>query len=203
MATASLLNFTVPLSDVGIPASGQGLLMPKLAYRFRALFIGFGTGNQTTELTKQVMNIKRPSLKFDEQTIDVYGSKVHYAGKPAWDPTDITLRDDMLGEVSALVGQQVQKQFDFANQSSASSATDYKFEMLYEVLDGGNGTNTPVILETYDLVGCWLTNVDYSDNDYSKSDPLTIKMTVRFDNALQSPLGIGSAISRTLGTIAI
>jgi len=111
--TSSLLNMTVPLSDIGQSASGQGLIMPKLKYRFRVLFIGFGVGTATYELTKQVVDFKRPSLTFDEQEIDIYNSKVHYAGKPKWSDTSVTLRDDMQGAVSTLVGQQIQKQFDF------------------------------------------------------------------------------------------
>ena len=150
MATSSLLNFTVPLSDVGVPVSGQGLIMPKIKYRFRILFIGFGVSASTTELTKQVMDFKRPTVTFDEQVIDIYNSKVHYAGKPAWQDTTITLRDDMQGNIQSLVGQQMQKQFDFLNQASASSASDYKFEMLCQMLDGGNGISEPVVLRNFD-----------------------------------------------------
>ena len=95
MSTASLLNFTVPLSDIGNSASGQGLIMPKLKYRFRILFIGFGVSTDTTELTKQVVDFKRPSVKFDEQVIDVYNSKVHYAGKPTWEAITVKIRDDV------------------------------------------------------------------------------------------------------------
>jgi len=203
MATSSLLNFTVPLSDIGIPASGQGLLMPKIKYRFRILFIGFGVSAPTTELTKQVVDFKRPSISFDEQEIDVYNSKIHYAGKPKWSDTTITLRDDMQGEVSTLVGQQIQKQFDFLNQSSASSASDYKFQTICEMLDGGNGANEPTVLETWNLIGCYIKSSDYDSLDYKTSDPVMIKLDIVFDNALQTPAGIGAAVTRTLGTIAI
>jgi len=202
MATASLLNFTVPLSDIGEAASGQGLIMPKLKYRFRILFIGFGVSTDTTELTKQVIDFKRPSVKFDEQVIDVYNSKVHYAGKPAWDPTTVTLRDDMLGNIQSLVGQQMQRQFDFLNQASASSASDYKFEMLCQMLDGGNGLSEPTILETWDLVGCYVSNADYDSLDYKTSDPVTVKLNIVFDNAIQTQFGIGTAVPRTLGVLA-
>ena len=41
MAVASLNKFTVPLST-NQSSSTQGLLMPKLKYRFRATFINFG-----------------------------------------------------------------------------------------------------------------------------------------------------------------
>ena len=56
MATASqsLFNMTVA-ADTGTNA--QGLLMPKLQFRFRALFLNFGVGGSTQELTKQVMDI--------------------------------------------------------------------------------------------------------------------------------------------------
>jgi hypothetical protein len=203
MSTASLLNFTVPLSDIGESASGQGLIMPKLKYRFRILFIGFGVSTDTTELTKQVVDFKRPSVKFDEQVIDVYNSKVHYAGKPAWDATTVTLRDDMQGNIQTLVGQQMQRQFDFLNQASASSASDYKFEMLCQMLDGGNGISEPTILETWDLVGCYVSNADYDSVDYKTSEPVLVKLSVVFDNAIQTAYGVGSAVPRTLGVLAI
>lgn len=203
MATSSLLNFTVPLSDVGVPVSGQGLIMPKIKYRFRILFIGFGVSASTTELTKQVMDFKRPTVTFDEQVIDIYNSKVHYAGKPAWQDTTITLRDDMQGNIQSLVGQQMQKQFDFLNQASASSASDYKFEMLCQMLDGGNGISEPVVLETWDLVGCYVKSADYDSLDYKTSDPVTVKLTIAFDNAIQTASGIGTPVTRTLGSIVI
>jgi hypothetical protein len=203
MATSSLLNFTVPLSVGGQSASGQGLIMPKLKYRFAITFIGFGVATDTTELTKQVMDFKRPSVKFDEQVLDVYNSKIHYAGKPAWDPTSVTLRDDMEGNIQTLVGQQMQRQFDFLNQASASSAFDYKFEMLCQMLDGGNAQVEPVVLETWDLVGCYVSNADYDALDYKTSDPVTVKLSIVFDNAIQSVGGIGSAVPRTHGVLAI
>ena len=79
MAVASLTKMTVPLgSDQS--ANAQGLLMPKLKYRFRANFVNFGISNPTTELTKQVMDIKRPNVNFNPITIDVYNSKVFLQG---------------------------------------------------------------------------------------------------------------------------
>ena len=177
--------------------------MPLIKYRFRILFIGFGAGKSTLELTKQVVDFKRPSLTFDEQEIDVYNSKIHYAGKPKWSDTEVALRDDMQGAVSTLVGQQIQKTFDFGQQSSASSGKDYKFEMLCEMLDGGNGANEPVVLNTFDMVGCYIKSVDYDSLDYKSSDPVMIKLGITFDNCIQTPGGIGAAVQRTLGTIAI
>ena len=205
MTTGSLLNFTVPLGNTGNSPSSQGLLMPKLGYRFRVTFLNFGIDNATTELTKQVMTCGRPKLDLKEGVIDVYNSKVYYAGKYSWDAISISLRDDAQGQVSGLIGQQIQKQFDFFNQASASSAIDYKFQTNLEVLDGGNGAVDPVVLETWQMYGCWIKDAEYGEQDYAKDDPLTIKLSVRFDNALQIPLGtgVGSTVTRTNGSIAV
>lgn len=202
MATSSLNKFTVPLST-DQSASAQGLLMPKLKYRFRVSFLNFGVSQPTTELTKQVVDFKRPTLSFEEILIPVYNSKVYLAGKPTWEPVTCTLRDDAVGEVSRLVGEQMQKQFDFMEQSSAASGIDYKFTTFFEVLDGGNGANTPNVLETWEIVGCYLSNADYGDANYGTNDPMTIGLTIRYDNATQSPVGtgIGSQVARTIGTV--
>jgi hypothetical protein len=203
MTTASLNKFTVPLAT-SVSASAQGLLMPKLKFRFRASFDGFGVSANRVELTKQVMDIKRPSLNFNPITIDVYNSKVYLQGKPEWQEVTVNLRDDASGNVTRLVGEQVQKQFDFLEQASASSGIDYKFTLKYEVLDGGNGANTPNVLETWEMYGCMISQVDYGDMNYSSNDPATIALTIRYDNALQTPLatgGVGQTVARTLGTV--
>ena len=203
MATASLTNFTVPLST-SQSASSQGLLMPKLKFRFRVTFLNFGVTQPTTELTKQVMDFKRPQVSMEPITIDIYNSKVYLAGKPTWETVTCMLRDDAGGEVTRRVGEQMQKQFDFFEQSSASSGIDYKFTTVLEILDGGNGANTPNVLETWQLDGCFLTAADYGDVNYATNEAATIQLTIRYDNALQTPVGvsgIGSTITRTLGTV--
>lgn len=202
MATSSLTNFTVPLST-NQSASSQGLLMPKLKFRFRVTFLNFGVTQPSTELTKQVIDFKRPSLSFQEIPIEIYNSRVYLAGKPTWAEVNCTLRDDATGEVTKRVGEQMQKQFDFFEQSSASSGIDYKFTTVLEILDGGNGANNPTILETWEMYGCYLSTTDYGDNNYGTNEPMTVALTIRYDNALQTPTGsgIGAPVTRTLGTV--
>ena len=201
MATSSLSKFTVPLST-NQSASSQGLLMPKLKFRFRVTFENFGVSQPTTELTKQVIDFTRPKLSFEEITIPIYNSKVYLAGKPTWETVQCTLRDDAGGEVTKRVGEQLQKQFDFMEQASASSGIDYKFITRFEVLDGGNGAHEPSVLETWEMYGCYLSNTDYADANYATNDPMTIALTIRYDNALQTPAetGVGTLVGRTLGT---
>jgi hypothetical protein len=204
MATASQSLFNMTVGSDNSPSS-QGLLMPKLQFRFRALFLNFGTGGSTQELTKQVMDIQRPQVQFEETVIDIYNSKLYLAGKHSWQETQVNLRDDAQGNVSKLVGQQLQKQFDFVEQASAASGQDYKFQINYEILDGGNGTLVPNVLETWELYGCFIKSANYNNMDYKSNDPATIQLSIRFDNAIQSPLssGIGTNVGRAFGGTSI
>jgi hypothetical protein len=201
MSVASLTKFTVPLAS-SQSASSQGLLMPKLKYRFRASFENFGVSADRVEMTKQVMDIKRPSVGFNPITLDVYNSKVYLQGKPEWAETSINLRDDAGGNVARLIGEQIQKQFDFLEQASAVSGADYKFILRYEVLDGGNGAAQPNVLETWELYGCFISNADYGDLNYATNDHATIALSIRFDNAIQTPTGqsLGSALASGVGS---
>jgi hypothetical protein len=202
MAVSSLTRMTVPLAS-DQSASNQGLLMPKLKYRFRVSFENLGVSTPRTELTKQVMTFTRPSVSFDDITIDLYNSKLRLAGKHTWEDVTVELRDDASGQVAKLVGEQLQKQLDFMEMSSAASGIDYKFITRCEILDGGNGSNEPTVLETWELYGCYLTSVNYQDLTYADSQPVTIQLTLRFDNALQTPLGsgIGSEVARTVNNV--
>lgn len=201
MAVSSLTRFTVPLGG-NQSASTQGLLMPKLKFRFRATFDNFGVSNPKTELTKQIVSFARPVVAFDPIEVPVYNSRIYYAGRPTWDPVQVVIRDDAGGNVSRLVGEQLQKQFDFMEQASASSGIDYKFVTRLEMLDGANGTTEPTVLESWELYGCFLTNVNYNEADYSSNDPMTITMSIRYDNALQtSGGGVGTAVTRTNGGV--
>ena len=200
MATASqsLFNMTVAGDNSG---GNQGLLMPKLQYRFRVNFLNFGVDAAGgLSLTKQVMDCSRPNLTFDEVTLNVYNSRVYLAGKHTWSELTVNVRDDASGTVARAVGQQLQKQLDFVEQASAATGQDYKFQTNIEILDGGNGTAAPVVLETWECYGCFLKTANYQTLNYATSDAVTIALTIRYDNAIQSPLtsGVGQSIGRIL-----
>jgi hypothetical protein len=203
MAIATLSKFTVPLAS-DASATAQGMLMPKLKYRFRVMFENFGVSTPTTELTKQVQSAARPNLAFANQVIEIYNSKINYAGKPTWQTFSVVLRDDVTNSVSKLVGEQLQKQFDFFEQASAASGVDYKFTMRIEMLDGGNGAQTPNVLETWECYGCYVTAANYQSLAYGEQGPATIDLTIQPDNCVQTPqgTGVGTFIGRTINTLA-
>ena len=202
MSISTLSKITVPL-DSNQSASNQGLLMPKLQYRFRVMLENFGVSTPTTELTKQVQDITRPNLSFENTTIDVYNSKVYLAGKHTWEPITLTLREDVNNNVQKLVGEQLQKQFDFFEQSAAASGADYKFVTRIEITDGAYGANTVGVLETFELYGCYVESANYNTLAYNTSEPVTVTLSLRYDNAIQTPqgTGVGTAVGRTVNTL--
>ena len=202
MAISTLSKITVPLAS-DASSSTQGLLMPKLQYRFRVTLENFGVSTPTTELTKQVIDVTRPTVNFEELEIPVYNSRAYLAGRPTWEPITLNLREDVNNSVQKLVGEQLQKQFDFFEQSSAASGIDYKYTTRIEILDGGNGANTPNVLETFELYGCFIQNANYNTLAYSSNEPVTIQLAMRYDNAIQTPQGegIGTSVGRTINSL--
>lgn len=206
MAFSSISRMSVPTASDGT-TNPQGLLMPKLSYRFRILFENLGVSSATAELTKQVVDFSRPQITFPEIALPIYNSTVYLAGKPTWGAVSCNIRDDATGEVARLIGEQLQKQFDFSEQSSAASGSDYKFKTVCQVLDGARGVASPNILESWELYGCYIADANYNALNYGESNALQITLSIRFDNAVQTPLdgegpiyGIGAAVGRTIGT---
>jgi len=197
IASQSLFNMTVAADNAG---NNQGLLMPKLQYRFRVNFLNFGVDAVNgLELTKQVIDCSRPNVSFAEITLPVYNSTLYLAGKHTWQPFTVNIRDDASGSVSKAVGQQLQKQLDFVEQASAAVGSDYKFETNIQILDGGNGpTLAPTVLETWELYGCFLQTANYNALNYGTNDAVTVSLTIRYDNAVQNPLdsGVGASVGR-------
>lgn len=209
IAASSLNNLSVYGSDGG--TGNQILLMPKLQYRFRVEFFNFGfldDSQGSLALTRQITDVTRPQVQFDDITLNVYNSRIFLAGKHTWQPLTINVRDDANGQVSKTVGQQLQKQIDFVNQATAAAAGDYKFSTLIQILDGGNGVAAPIVLETWDLVGCYLQSANYQTLNYATSDVVTIALTLKYDNAIQTDaagsttIGVGETFTRTPGDLA-
>ena len=177
-------NIVRTKSKFGVPFdsdSGSGILMPKLKFRFRVKFTdNFGEGARGLELTQNIVNVTRPKVAYEEVVIDSYNSRVYVAGKHAWEPITVVLRDDIRGTVTKQVGAQNMKQLNHFEQKSPIAGSDYKFDMTVEILDGQTADAT----EYWSLEGCFLTQADYSDSDYATNEPVQITMTIRYDNAI-------------------
>ena len=203
MPITTLQNISVPTEGAG---SNSSLLMPKLQYRFRVLLDNFGTTggpDGTREVSRQVVDVTRPNISFEQMTIEAYNSRTYLAGKHTWEPITLTLREDANNNVQKVVGQQLQKQFDFFEQSSAVSSGTYKFQTRIEILDGGNGANGANVIDRFQLVGCYLESANYNTLAYATNEAVTTTLSIRYDNAIQfgadeSFEGIGEAVTRAV-----
>ena len=203
MPITTLQNISVPTEGAG---SNSSLLMPKLQYRFRVLLDNFGTTggpDGTREISRQVVDVTRPNVSFEQMTIEAYNSRTYLAGKHTWEPITLTLREDANNNVQKVVGQQLQKQFDFFEQSSAVSSGTYKFQTRIEILDGGNGANGAAVIDRFQLVGCYIESANYNSLAYATNEAVTTTLTIRYDNAIQfgsdeSFEGIGEAVTRAV-----
>lgn len=191
------------ISNFGVPAgSGEATtLMPKLQYRFRVTFTQLGASANSDTVTQNVISVGRPNLTHEEIVVDSYNSKIYLAGKHTWEAISIVLRDDMNSNVIKQVGEQLQRQLDHGAQASSASGAGYKFQVKVETLDGGNGDGGPEVFDTWELLGCYLSNVQYGELNYGTSDMVQVTMQVRFDHAnhkigTESVVGEGSTVSR-------
>jgi hypothetical protein len=179
----------VNLDKFNVDGGTSGVLVqPKLAYRFRVLLNEFGSG-ENLELTSQVVSVSRPSLTHDDVVVDVYNSRIKLAGKHNWDDITLTVRDDVTGLVARAIAAQMQKQVDHANQSSVKAGGGYKFGMSIQNLDGSQPAE---VLDSWQLGGCYISNVNYGENNYATSDPLQISITIKYDNANHNVGGINA-----------
>ena len=201
-------------SRFGVPIegnTGSGIIMPKLKYRFRVSFLAPFAGQvESKVLTQNIQAVTRPSLSVDEVEIHSYNSKVYMQGKHTWQTIDVTIRDDITNSISKLVGAQVQRQVNHYQQHQAAAASDFKFDMQIEVLDGVSAGAS----EVWFLEGAFIQNVAYGDHDYSEASQQQVVLTIRFDNAIHfegdndvngrveagNPFDEGSSINQSTGT---
>ena len=181
MAVQNLINMSVPTD-----ARTGALLMPKLQNRFRVSF-DFDTGRF---VTGNAVSVTRPTLSFDPVTLEVYNSRVYIPGKHTWNTVEIVVRDTVSNQTVKKIEEQLTRQIDMATQSVQRSASSFKFKTTIETLDGSNpiGGTVPStsILDRWTLLGCYIENVAYGNNDYASSDPVLITVTLKYDTAIHA-----------------
>ena len=174
ISTGTLSKFGVPLDGANL-----GILSPKQKYRFRVIWQNFGDNSGARQLTQSVISCTRPKVGFDEVKLDAYNSIAWIQGKHTFEPIEIVLRDDITNSVASSIGAQLQKQFNFYEQTSAVAGINYKFDMQIHSLDGTTNDE----LESWVLEGCWLKDTTYSEGNYEDAKAQEIKLSIRFDNA--------------------
>lgn len=182
------------LSKYGVPIPGGSrspMLQPKPKFRFRVVFFGFGAAEDGEYISLETNTCGTPSVEHDIVTVDSYNSKAHYKGKYTWSTIDVSFRDAIGNMAMKALQNQLRKEFNYYSQESRTSASQYKFEMWIQALDGSNSSNLTNMFEgtehTWVCQGCLISNSNFGDWDYSSSDAQEITMTIQPDGCV--PLG--------------
>lgn len=169
------------LSKFGVPLNGTklGMLQPKQQFKYRVVFLGIGFDADSRIMTQQVMTATRPQVDFNPVEVHSYVSTAYVEGKPTWNTVDITLRDDISNGVISVIGQQIQKQMNFFEQTMSVAGANYKFTTEIHTLDGRNTEE----LEKWVLDGCFISSYQSPQGDYASSEVNQITITLRYDVA--------------------
>lgn len=187
------------INDIGIPGVGTGILQPRLKHRWRVTFANLGGGVDSQPISMQAVTVTRPSVNFEEVTLDRYVSRAWVGGKYTWEPMSIGVEDDVTGTASQVIQEQLQKQQWLIGAegpwlAAAGEGALYKFVTYLDMMDGNEQ-----VTEKWTVEGCWFQSVDYTDLDYSSSDKVMINLNIRFDHARQDIGGYNQGQGVALG----
>jgi hypothetical protein len=125
-----------------------------------------------------IKTASRPNITISEQEIHFINSRRYVAGKSNFDAVTVTLYDPIAPSGAQQVMEWVRTHFESVS-GRAGYADFYKRDCQLKMLD-------PVgtVVELWDMKGCFLTNANFNDLDYSAEDPSEISLTIRFDNCV-------------------
>jgi hypothetical protein len=126
-----------------------------------------------------VKSTDRPSFSIAEEMIPFINSKRYIAGRLTFNTISLALHDPIAPSGAQQVMEWVRTHAESVS-GRAGYADFYKRDLQLKLLD-------PVgtVVELWDLKGCFLTDVNYGNLDYSDdSGNMDITMTVRFDNCV-------------------
>ena len=162
-----------------LPSEAFGIKIPKLKHQWRLKPTGIMAD---LNLAKQIISCSRPAVTFTEIEIphtDEEGitTRSYTAGKQQWTALTIVVEDDATGDAARVI----QKQMMLQQEALSTNFSDYKFDIDIEYLDGDHN-----VTDTWNIIGCWLQQVDYTSLDYSKSEVVQMELTIRYDNAIMN-----------------
>ena len=119
----------------------------------------------------------RPQLTFEDTVIDYQNVKRYLAGKPAWNPITLTLYDPISPSAAQKVMEWVRLSFESVTGRMGYSSFYYK-DLNMKMLD-------PVgaVVEDWLIQQAWIQEFNMGELDYSISDPVSISLTVRYNQA--------------------
>jgi len=120
----------------------------------------------------------RPTMTFEEITIDWINTKRYLAGKHAFETLSVTLYDPIAPSGAQQVMEWVRLNFEVVSGRSGY-ADFYKRDLRFKLLD-------PVgtVVELWDVKGAMISSATFGSLDYSGDETVTIDLTLKFDNCV-------------------
>lgn len=174
-------------SKYGIPIDsvvGRGTaIQPKLSFKFRVRLISFGglenSAPHGLDVTQQVVSVQKPTISFPKVDVHTYAGSYKTFNQPVFNALRLSLRDDITNGVLFAINSQLQKQYDLKRGRHSIASGTSKFSLLIETLDGENEIRS---VDTWRLDGCFISDIDYGENNYSSSEASIISMSIEFDH---------------------
>lgn len=126
-----------------------------------------------------VTSAARPSVKINPVKINFLNTATYVAGIFEWNEIKVTFKDP----IGPSASQALMEWFRLHAESVTGRmgyAAGYKKNVDLEMLDP-----TGVVVEKWILVGCFLTDLNFGDLDYSRDDLASIDCSLRMDRCIQ------------------
>ena len=120
----------------------------------------------------------RPQITFDEVELNHMNTTRYVKGKGKWQALQVTLYDPVVPSAAQAVMEWVRLSHESVTGRDGYSDF-YKKEVTFNVL-GPVGD----VVEEWILKGCYITDANFGDLDFSSSDPAEITLSLRYDYAI-------------------
>ena len=159
------------INDAGMWGNAYTLWEPKKKHQF-VLSINTGTVNIPSFLIKST---NKPQLTQGEVTLDHINVQRYVKGKSNWNALTISLYDAINPSGAQAVMNWIMQHHE-SHTGRDGYSTDYKKEILLQQLDPRGA-----IIEQWKLSGCWITDSNWGDLDWSTEDVVMIDLGIRYD----------------------
>ncbi len=120
----------------------------------------------------------RPTISFEDITLDHINTKRYVKGKGEWQSLAITLYDPVVPSAAQAVMEWVRLGHESVTGRDGYSDF-YKKNITFNVL-GPVGD----IVEEWQLVGTYISEANFGTLDWATNDPVDIELTLRYDYAI-------------------
>lgn len=174
---------------MGIGALGFSNVVFKRKFRYTfEIFNICGNANKRVP-PSFVKTAARPNLEVEETEFNYLNGRMFIPGKATWQTINVTYIDaaDMSNP------QMMKPLFDWMASVYAfnrpielpmgSRTSDFSANGLISMYDGCGS-----LLETWELLRMWPTNIDFGELDYASSEEATIELTLRYSDVIYTPV---------------